>query len=71
MNLQKITAVNCPKNGGTRIFWVGSQAEASSMRKQLVSDEGYKRADLTTDAVNVPTDKEGLLEFLNANINAK
>ena len=44
--------------------WVGSQAEAATARKKFM-DEGAKRADLTTDDIDVPTDKAGLIAFLN------
>lgn len=64
MNLQKITARNNPANGGTRVFWLGSQAEASAKRADLVR-EGHKRAELLTEAIDVPTDKKGLTAFLN------
>jgi hypothetical protein len=65
MNLQKITARHNPADDSTRVFWLGSQAEASAKRAHLVSVEGHKRADLLTEAVDVPTDKAGLLAFLN------
>lgn len=44
--------------------FVGSQAEAATVRARMVK-EGAARKDITTLAVNVPTDKEGLLRFLN------
>ena len=69
MNLQKITARNNPANGGTRVFWLGSQAEASAKRADLVR-EGHKRAELVTEPTEVPTNKEGLLAFLNENLNS-
>ena len=47
-------------------IWVGSKAEASSTRAYLVSNKGYKRADITTTEVDVPTDKAGLIGFLNS-----
>ena len=64
MNLQKITASNNPANGSTRVFWLGSQAEASAKRADLVR-EGHKRAELLTESIDVPTDKKGLTAFLN------
>lgn len=65
MNLYKVTA----KKSGQELVekkWVGSQAEAASVRKQFV-DEGYKRVELETETVEIPTNKEGLLSWLNAN----
>ena len=44
--------------------FVGSQAEAATLRASHVKG-GVARKDITTTAVNVPTDKEGLLRFLN------
>ena len=44
--------------------WVGTQADAAATRKAFM-EEGAKRADLDTKEVDVPTDKAGLLEFLN------
>jgi hypothetical protein len=66
MKLQKITASQI---GAVRTVFAGSQSEAAGLRKQLVSEGGYKRADITTTEVDVPTDKKGLLEWLNANFN--
>ena len=45
-------------------IWSGSQAEAASARKELTA-RGARRKDIKTTDVNVPTDKEGLLRFLN------
>lgn len=47
-----------------KIVWVGTQSDAAKTRKELVAD-GFKRAELSTEEVDVPTNKEGLLEFLN------
>lgn len=44
--------------------FVGSQAEAATVRARHVK-EGTPRKNITTTSVNVPTDKEGLLRFLN------
>lgn len=44
--------------------FVGSQAEAAAVRARMVK-EGAARKEITTISVNVPTDKEGLLRFLN------
>lgn len=44
--------------------WNGSQAEASAVRAAAVRD-GAKRKDVETETVDVPTDKAGLLGFLN------
>lgn len=44
--------------------FVASQADAATVRARLVK-EGTPRKNITTTAVDVPTDKEGLLRFLN------
>lgn len=44
--------------------FVASQADAANVRARLVK-EGTPRKNITTTAVDVPTDKEGLLRFLN------
>lgn len=47
-----------------RAVWAGSQADAASARKQL-GTEGFRRMEIATHEVDVPTGKTGLLEFLN------
>ena len=47
-----------------RVIWVGSQSDAAKARKELIED-GFKRAELLTEDIDVPTNKEGLLDFLN------
>jgi hypothetical protein len=65
MNLHKTTFTD-HSAPGTPTFakWHGSAADASKARTEL------KRADRNcnpnSEAVDVPTDKAGLLEFLNA-----
>ena len=44
--------------------WCGSKDECALARRDFVSG-GAKRADLTTTEVDVPTNKAGLIEFLN------
>lgn len=69
MKLYKITASFSMKLNGsvqdvTRCKFVGSQADGASYRKELM-DEGAKRKDIETAEVNIPTDKQGLLDYLN------
>lgn len=45
-------------------YWAGSQTEAAGQRKAL-NQAGHKRDTITTEEVDVPTSKTGLLEFLN------
>ena len=56
--------IKTPTTCETVATWVGSQAEAATARKNFI-EKGAKRADLTTDEINVPVDKAGLIEFLN------
>ena len=68
MKLYLVTAEVDVSEDGTKfdrhVVWGGSQAEAASARKELV-DRGARRKGVKTYAVDVPTDKTGLLQFLN------
>ena len=59
MNLYAVSLLD-----GERNVWVGTQADAASARKKLLN-AGFKRADIKTEDVEVPTNKAGLIEFLN------
>lgn len=61
MKLYKLTLRNDEKS---RVKWVGTQADAANTRKTWVT-AGAKRNDIDTEEVDVPTDKQGLLKFLN------
>jgi len=64
MRLYKIKAQS---NGGdslTKTIYVGSKAEAVVERKKLY-DGGFARKEVTEVEVDVPTDKQGLLAYLN------
>ena len=66
MRLYKITALNT-SHGDTPdsdVTWVGSLAEASAQRKKLTID-GFARKEIETEEVDVPTDKAGLIGFVN------
>lgn len=56
--------IHAKNPGAEKSVFVVSQADAAGARKELV-DEGFKRTDITTTEVDVPTDKAGLLNFLN------
>lgn len=45
-------------------MWSASQSDAASARAQLTK-KGIPRAQVTTDEYDVPTDKKGLLKWLN------
>lgn len=71
MRLYKIIAKN-PSDASanlpdTETVWVGSKAEGVDARKKM-ADDGWKRKEITEVEVDVPTDKAGLLAFLNANV---
>jgi hypothetical protein len=70
MRFQKIVATNGLKEEtlpDSETHWTVSQADAATKRAALV-DQGYRRKDIETTAVDVPTDKQGLLEWLNQNV---
>ena len=49
-----------------KVIWAGSQSDAAKARKELIA-QGFKRAELITEDVDIPTDKVGLLNWLNEN----
>ena len=63
MKLYRIVAAS-EKGADIITRWVGTQSDAAKTRKELVAD-GFKRAELSTEEVDVPTNKEGLIAFLN------
>lgn len=68
MLLHKITyqAKQTRISGVTLITkWAGSGKDAGSIRKEARRSMGYVANSIQTSKVNVPTDKKGLLEFLN------
>lgn len=66
MKFHLVTAtINADADGSHEFSeFVASQADAAAVRARLVK-EGTPRKHITTTAVDVPTDKEGLLRFLN------
>lgn len=68
MKLYFVTGlVDAPEEGDgmvTESHWVGSQAEAGAIRKEMLS-RGATRKGISTTDIDVPTNKEGLLHFLN------
>lgn len=63
MKLYKIVGKN---DEGTKTVWTGSMADAGSTRASMVSNDGFTRKEIETYTVDVPTDKTGLLNWLNA-----
>lgn len=71
MRLYKISAAIESKDlsdAVLRIRYVGSQSEAVAARKALL-ELGAKRKDIDSLEVDVPTDKAGLMAFLNQLVN--
>lgn len=67
MRLYKIS-VSEETDDGTpfmRQHYVGTKADGVAYRKQLV-EEGFRRKDIEEVEVDVPTNKEGLIAFLNS-----
>lgn len=65
MRLYKISTTLSDAAESKRVTkFVGSQVEAASVRKDLVA-QGVKRKDIESIEVEVPTDKAGLMEYLN------
>ena len=66
MKLYLILAIN--RSGSeapdTEAKWVGSRSDAAAARKNMIG-EGFKRGEITTHEIDVPTGKAGLLGFLN------
>lgn len=60
MKIYKVSATGHPNE------WVSSQAETAHARKDLMA-KGLKRAQITTEQVDIPTKKEELLVWLNKN----
>jgi hypothetical protein len=54
-------------NSGLQLkyHWQGTQSDASACRREL-KEKGFK--EIETKDIDVPTDKAGLLAWLNANV---
>ena len=68
MKLYFVTGmVNAPEEGDgmvTESHWVASKAETATIRAEMIR-KGATRKGISTIEVDVPTNKEGLLRFLN------
>lgn len=63
MKLYKTPAI---RDAATKVVWGGSQTESAKHRKEF-GEAGFKRSEVSTQTVEVPTHKDGLLEWLNKN----
>lgn len=65
MRLYKIIASYTPVTElPSETVWAGSKADGVAKRKALM-EKGFRRKDIEEVEVDVPTNKEGLLAFLN------
>lgn len=62
MKLYFTSGVAVESNGGRQVLWSGTQADSAKDRKTI---RGSGAKDVETVEVAVPTDKGGLLAFLN------
>lgn len=68
MRLYKITAcTNTAEAKTLPTLWAGSQTEAAKARKQMLELDA-SRATTETFELDIPTNKDGLLEWLRANV---
>lgn len=67
MRLYRVRVTAGDENNPVHTKWAGTQGDASSTRKELCSEHGLgpRSSEVTIEQVEVPTDKAGLLEFLN------
>jgi len=70
MRLYKIVAPVSKVDGApsNMIIWAGSLTEAAKARKEVAA-HGATRKDTETFELDIPTNKDGLLAWLNANAN--
>lgn len=66
MRLYKITATNALSET-LPTLWAGSLTEAAKARKDMLA-LGANRASTDTQELDIPTNKDGLLEWLRSNV---
>ena len=64
---QEVTSVLYDYEYSEITEWVGSGKEAGQIRKSARQKTGYVPNSVKTDKINVPTNKQGLIDFLNKN----
>lgn len=69
MKLYRISAYEGAAGEAAVVQWVGTQADMKRVRKELIEDQGFAAQNVETDDVDVPTDKPGLIAFLNSAYN--
>lgn len=50
------------------VKWGGSMAEARAAKKEIVAKHGVKASSVSMDETEVPTNKAGLIAWLNENV---
>lgn len=60
----KAYLITAASGDNKQVAWAVSQTESAAVRKRFLA-EGFKRAEMQTHDVNVPTSKGELIEFLN------
>jgi hypothetical protein len=68
MKLYRIAAYDAGPEA-VRVQWVGTQADMKRVQKELIENQGFAAKDVEADAVEVPTSKPELIEFLNGAYN--
>lgn len=63
MRVYEVSVIEDDEVLGTR--YAGTQADARATRDELMSKFGVKKKDVSIKEIEVPTDKAGLLEFIN------
>ena len=48
--------------------WTGTQSDSKKARMELAEEHGLKKTEVEIEEVEVPTNKPGLLAFLNENL---
>jgi len=67
MKLHLVT-VPAEANTNTPRVFCGTGAEATATRMTIyeeIRDQGFRKADILIEPVDVPTDKSGLIDYLN------
>jgi hypothetical protein len=67
MTLYKASYITHGSGTEYRVKWFGTMKDVNAFRKEFKHD-GTKGFD-TNDIVDVPTNKKGLIEWLNENLN--
>lgn len=71
-SVQKITTVAAVGSTGRKaVAWASSAAGAREKKKEMCAKHGLKQNGATFEAVEVPTSKAGIIEWLNENVTSE